>query len=189
MLAVSRGLIPDPPFRLRWTIAAAVVVICIISLLVQLFGQTQRPDFTGTWKVDTARSELPRQNVVRRMIIRQSATELTWQPVYDNPKIDPSPRWTIPIGYWGPRYPAVIPGQGVKLVQAGSDGEKLIIVAGPGMNESGSSFLLMWRLAEHDAELIEDYVPKGFPSTFDFKESSIPSAYARSRRIYTRVQE
>jgi hypothetical protein len=81
---------------------------------------------------------------------------------------------------------AHLSGLNVKLVQSRWDGQKLITVAGPGMCCLGSSLLLIWHLDATGRELLEERIGQSFPTDFDFKEMSIPSAFTRHRRIYVR---
>jgi len=86
------------------------------------------------------------------------------------------------IGRYGPRRGGERSRE--PLVQARWDGDELIILKAPGETYS---VLWMWRLGADGNELVVESIDTGMPSSFDFKRSSIPRAYAPYRHIYVRV--
>jgi hypothetical protein len=164
----------------------AWLVLLAVGLHAVAVGAQDHPDLSGRWVVDTSRSDTPL--TVRTLTITQTPRDLTMAQEYFNRDASaaPLPLWTLRLNQWGPGFPPRAPGQNVKLVQSRWDGQKLITVAGPGMCCLGSSFLLIWRLDATGRELLEERIGQPFPTDFDFKETSIPSAFTRHRRIYVR---
>jgi hypothetical protein len=90
--------------------------------------------------------------------------------------------WTLRFSRWGPRRGGDYSQE--PKVKASWDGRKLIYVKAPG---ESFSVLFVWTLIDPDELLVEGIEWHSIPFDFDFKETSIPSAYTRSKHYYRRV--
>ena len=123
-------------------------------------------DFSGDWMTPSG----------QMLTIRQTASAIEY--------LRGARIWTYHLNRWGNRFE--LPNGG-KLVQARFDGKKLIVVAAPGLRVG--SFVEVWSLVpDGNALAIELLNMTEVPSFFDFKESSISSAYLRTRTVLTRRQ-
>jgi len=164
----------------RILIAAFVWSLCLQA--PELRAQ-RKPDFTGVWEVDIARSDPGDYGHMR--IIKQTETGVDMTAVsYDGySKLFNAVPWQFRFNRWGPRRGGERSRE--PKVQARWDGEKVIAVKAPG---ESYSVLWMWSLSADGNEMtVESLNWTYIPTDFNFKESSIPSAYVRSRFVYTRT--
>jgi hypothetical protein len=160
-----------------WLIAIAAIV-----LTGEVRAQTP-PDFSGLWTLDASRSDSTGTYGTVRFIT-QTAEEVNMVVLQRErfyPEISVIP-WQLRIGRYGPRRGGERSRE--PLVQARWDGDELIILKAPGETYS---VLWMWRLGADGNELVVESIDTGMPSSFDFKRSSIPRAYAPYRHVYVRV--
>src|SRR5262245_55816177 len=126
--------------RMAW-----LTFLLVLAMQGPLSAQ-DRPDFSGAWTIDLARSEVPKIFCcVLRAISQTPEALIVKDTANDRERSDRI--WTFHLNRWGPRWQGKQGvNDGAKLVQSRWDGAKLITVAGPGMNEYASSFLLVWSL-------------------------------------------
>jgi hypothetical protein len=141
----------------------------------------RKPDFSGVWEVDVARSDdAPIYGHMR--IIKQTDTEVDMTAVSYDGKLFNIVPWQFRFNRWGPRRGGERSRE--PLVQARWDGEKVIAVKAPG---ESYSVMWIWSLSRDGKEMtVESLNWTSIPTDFDFKESSIPAVYARSNSVYTR---
>jgi hypothetical protein len=161
--------------------------ILAIALIAWLHGSIShaqpKPDFSGVWTLDASRSDAAGVYGTVR-VIEQSAEDIDMVVIQREryyPEISLIP-WKLRLGRYGPRRG----GENSRepLVQARWDGDQLITLKAPGQTYS---VLWIWTLAADGRELIVESIDTGMPSSFDFKRSSIPRAYAPYRHVYVRV--
>lgn len=155
----------------------------------QAAPDARTPDFSGTWVRDAARSEH-----------RAAADELTITQTGDEVDVrqtlccrQAGEEWIITFYFnaWGPRSATPthmsqnIVRRDQKPTQARWDGTALVLHAGPDLDVRGGS-VRIWRLTAEGRDLLEDVINRGLGRAFDFKDASIPKAYARDRHVYVR---
>jgi hypothetical protein len=143
----------------------------------------QKPDFTGVWVLDPSRSE--RGGVYgQTRVITQTATEIDMTALHyaDYSKAWNIIPWRFRFDRWGPRRGGERSREPV--VQARWDGDKVIAVKSPGQSYS---VLWIWTLVAGGRDLLVEAVNwTQIPGDFDFREASVPAAYARSKYVYVR---
>lgn len=143
-----------------------------------------RPDFSGVWAMDSARSEATGVYGQVR-VIRQATAEINLAILHHAGKSWNVIPWRLRINRWGPRRGGDQSRE--PIVQARWDGEKLIVVKSPG--QSYSTLWIYSLLAGRQEMLVEAVNWTSIPWDFDFREKSIPRAYARNRYVYVKSDE
>jgi hypothetical protein len=162
-------------------IPAAVGVVSMALAITPARAQ-QRPDFNGVWHIDVSRSERDVYGQLRIITQHDTAIEMTALQYSDYSRAWNVIPWTFRINRWGPRRGGERSRE--PIVQARWDGDRLIAVKSPG---ESYSVLWIWSLAADGREMFVDAVGwTSLPRDFDFKESSIPAAYARNRFVYVK---
>jgi hypothetical protein len=160
----------------------ALVLALLWGLPLRAHAQ-QKPDFTGVWLLDTSRSE--RGGVYGQIrVITQTATEIDLTVLHyaGHSKDWNVIPWRFRIDRWGPRRGGERSREPV--VQARWDRDKVIAVKSPGQSYS---VLWIWTLVAGGNEMLVEAVNwTQIPSDFDFREASVPAAYARSKYVYVR---
>jgi len=163
--------------RIVRRLAAVFATLAATSAAAQ-----EKPDFSGVWLIDASRSERDVYGQMRIVTQSDTAIEMTALQYSAYSKAWNIIPWTFRINRWGPRRGGE---QSLEpIVQARWDGGKLIAVKSPG---ESYSVLWIWSLAADGREMFVDAVGwTSLPRDFDFKESSIPAAYARNRYVYVK---
>ena len=175
----------SPELMVRALVACGVV----LASLPPPPAQPTRPDFSGTWLRDAARSE--HYATAEKIEIEQSADEIRLRGFLCCRQQGEVWTTTYSFNQWGPRSatPAHMPANVVrrdeKPTQARWDGDTLVLHAGPDLDTRGGSVRL-WQLASNGRDLLEEVVNRGLGRSFDFKARSIPAYYARDRHVYVR---
>jgi len=146
-------------------------------------GQQPRPDFTGEWRMDVARSARRLAFHGDYLRIVQSPTIITFTATWVD-ELGRTQRlpWDLRIDRWGPRRGGDQSRQ--PLVQARWDGQKLIVIKAPG---TGYSAVWIWSLSDDGSELSIESINIGGLDQWAFKEAAIPRAFGRLRHVFTRA--
>jgi hypothetical protein len=138
-------------------------------------------DFSGVWLLDENRSETKGVDSQVR-IVKQSPTLVEMTSIHSAADIINVVPWQFRMDRWGPRRGGEQSRE--PIVQARWDGEKLVAVKAPGENYS---VLWIWSLDSARNEMTVETVNwTSIPADFNFKEATIPAAYARFKYIYTK---
>ena len=163
--------------------SAFPVVLAAILLTSGVAAAQERPDLSGTWQMDVARSDQEHAFHGQRLIIKQTESlvrlDAQWTDQTGRTQFLP---WDLRINRWGPRRGGDHATQ--PLVQARWDGRKLIMLKAPG---EGSSVLWILSLAEGGAELVIETISMRNLGESMFRESAIPKEYGRLRFIFRKL--
>ena len=140
----------------------------------------QKPDFSGVWVLDPARSDHQVYGQMRVITQSPSAVEMTvLQVASGQTSIIP---WELPFERWRPRRGGE--GSLEPIVQSRWDGTRLVTVKAPGTHYS---VLWIWSLSDDGMTLTVDGISTSIAWSFDFTVASAPRGFIPYRHIYTRV--
>jgi hypothetical protein len=169
----------------------AVFTFCLALVLPPLAAaQALKPDFSGTWNRDAARSE--HYATADRLVITQSESEVHVRQLLCCRQA--GEEWVITYYFdrWGPRAAAprhtspTLARRDDKPTQVRWDGNALVLHAGPELDIRGGS-VRVWRLTPDGRDLLEEVVNRGLGLRFDFRAASIPSMFAHDRHVFTKA--
>jgi hypothetical protein len=181
----------------RWLSLVVVAAIpCTVAAVTmprveQRTAQPVRPDFSGVWSVDAARSDPGVYGQVRVVsqtpdAVQMAAFELTtrfrdvWVAAGTTyvPHIAIAP-WRLRFNRFGPRRGG--DNSREPLVQARWDATSLVVLKQLGEN----SFAWIWTLINQNEMIAETF--NGVSPQFDFRRSSLRGRQASYRHIYVKV--
>lgn len=170
--------------KARHVVAKRIVAVWCVSILWQAgFARAQsKPDLSGVWTLDAARSDSAGTYGQVRLIT-QTPTEFNLtvlQRERNVSEISVVP-WKLRLGRYGPRRGEE--GSREPVVQSRWDGDQLVTLKSPG---ESYSLLWIWSLLNAGQDLVVESISTPLPWAFDFKRSSLPKGRAFSRHVYVR---
>ena len=159
---------------------SVLAVLAAIAVLPAAAHAQQKPDFSGLWVLDPARSDDQVYGQMRVITQTPSRIDMAVLQVASNQtSIIP---WELPFDRWRPRRGGDRSLEPV--VQSRWDGNRLITVKAPGTHYS---VLWIWSLSDDGMTMTVDGISTRIPSSFDFKAASAPRGFIPNRHVYTRV--
>jgi hypothetical protein len=166
-------------------IATALLAFCVLSAAPQA---QPKPDFSGIWVLDPARSDERVYGQLRVIAQTPSQIDMTvFQVASGLPRTESRGQtsiipWELPFDRWRPRRGgdrSLEP-----IVQTRWDGDRLVTLKAPGTHYSA---LWIWSLSDDGTTMTVEGISTSIGPSFDFKVSSAPRGFIPDRHIYTRV--
>jgi hypothetical protein len=174
-------------------ISTAFLALCVLSAAPQA---QPKPDFSGIWVLDPARSDARVYGQLRVISQTSSQIDMTvFQVVSGLPRAESTGLsqtesrgqtsiipWQLPFDRWRPRRGGDRSREPV--VQTRWDGNRLVTVKAPGTHYS---VLWIWSLSDDGTTMTVEGISTSISSSFDFKVASAPRGFVPDRHVYTRV--
>ena len=158
-------------------ISTALLALGVLSAAPQA---QPKPDFSGIWVLDAARSDERVYGQLRVISQTPSQIDMTvFQVASGQTSIIP---WELPFGHWRPRRGGDQSRE--PIVQTRWDGNRLVTVKAPGTHYS---VLWIWSLSDDLTTMTVEGISTSISPSFDFKVASSPRGFVPDRHVYTRV--
>jgi hypothetical protein len=156
-------------------------VVLAIAVLSSAARAQQKPDFSGVWELDPARSD-DRGVYGQLRVITQTPTQIDMAVLHFASRTTSIIPWDLPLDRWRPRRGG---DQSLEpIVQSRWDGNRLVTLKAPGTHYS---VLWIWNLSDDGMTLTVDVISTQISPSFDFKAASAPRGFIPNRHVYSRV--